>query len=419
MFKKILFIILTFFSLQNFAQNSLLNGLILCYPFNQSYNDAAGNGYHAGKNSTVLVNDRFGRESAACAFDGQTSYIEINPTPFKIELFTISIWLYINEIPLVNKPQFVWSAGSNNGEQSIILEQKSGKLNLKVGGAVSETENVYAEYSSLNTRQWHHIVMLRDPNNLYLFVDGVQASSQPNIGKPAFYGTDFPRIYMGSGKRTAGLNTSYFGLVDDVHIYGRILNSFEIKKLFEGEKPPEIELAIDNKNPCGGDLVKFNVKGANASANYLWRIGEFNKEVYQNTFEFETTSKSDDYDLPVSVEIIDEFSCFPQKPVKVSDLLKIRLCSELVNLSIPNIFTPNNDGINDTWQIPNLDRIPEAIISVFDRKGSLVYSSKGYKTPWDGTTSGKNLLPADTYNYSIITKIKGEKVIKGLVLLIR
>lgn len=416
---KLLYIFLfSCFSFHLLAQNSLLNGLILCYPFNKSYNDAAGNGYHAGKNSTILITDRFGREEAACAFDGQRSYIEINPTPFKIDFFTISIWLYINELPSQNKPQYVWSAGSNNGEQSIILENKGGALNLKVGGAVSEIENIYAEYSNLKIRQWQHVVMLRDPNNLYLFVNGVQVGNQPNIGKPAYYGSDFPRIYLGSGKRTAGLNTSYDGIVDDVHIYDRVLNSFEIKKLFEGEKPPEIEMTINNKTPCGGDIVQFNIKGASEKANFLWRIGDLKKEVYQNKFEFETTLKSDDYDLPVSVEIIDDFSCFPQKPVTATDLLKVRRCSELVNLSIPTIFTPNNDGVNDTWQIPNLDRIPEAIISVFDRKGSVVFRSKGYKTDWDGAIN-KIPLPPDTYNYSIITNIKGEKALRGLVLLIR
>ncbi len=401
-----------------FAQNSLLNGLILCYPFNKSYNDAAGNGYHAGKNSTTLVSDRFGREEAACAFDGQTSYIEINPTPFKIDYFTISIWLYINTIPAENKPQYIWSAGSNNGEQSIIIEKKGNGLNLKVGGAVSETENIYCEYTGLKTGQWQHIVMLREPNNLYLFVNGVQVSAQPNIGKPAFYGSDFPRIYLGSGKRTAGLNTSYGGVVDDVHIYGRVLNSFEIKKLYDGEKPLEIQLIINNKNLCGGDIAQFNVKGASETANYLWVIGDLKKEVYQNKFEYTTSLKSNDYDLPISVEIIDDFSCFPQKPVKATDLLKIRRCSELVDLAIPNIFTPNNDGVNDTWTIPNLDRIPEAILSVYDRKGGVVFRSKGYQKPWDGTQFNEPLA-ADTYNFTIITNIKGQKILRGYVFLAR
>ncbi|AMM51774.1 hypothetical protein TH61_12125 [Rufibacter sp. DG15C] len=69
-------------------------------------------------------------------------------------------------------------------------------------------------------------------------------------------------------------------------------------------------------------------------------------------------------------------------------------------IEIPNGFTPNNDGINDNWDIPTLKGYPEAHIEVFNRWGNKVFESKNYQTPWDGTMKGQP-LPAATYYYLI------------------
>jgi gliding motility-associated-like protein len=71
------------------------------------------------------------------------------------------------------------------------------------------------------------------------------------------------------------------------------------------------------------------------------------------------------------------------------------------NIVVPNTFTPNGDGINDTWNIKNLDSFASSEISVFNRWGQKVYYSKGYPKPWNGTYNGKK-LPASAYYYLIV-----------------
>lgn len=71
---------------------------------------------------------------------------------------------------------------------------------------------------------------------------------------------------------------------------------------------------------------------------------------------------------------------------------------------IPNVFSPNGDGIHDTWVIPELDKYPNAIVNVFDRYGRRVFFTEGYKRPWDGTFNGKPLAVA-TYYYIIEPKL--------------
>jgi gliding motility-associated-like protein len=84
---------------------------------------------------------------------------------------------------------------------------------------------------------------------------------------------------------------------------------------------------------------------------------------------------------------------------------------------IPNTFTPNNDGINDTWRIDYLNTYPNNRVQIFTRNGNLVFESRGYNTPWDGTYKGKP-LPFDTYYY-IIEPGNGRDPITGYVTIIK
>ena len=65
-----------------------------------------------------------------------------------------------------------------------------------------------------------------------------------------------------------------------------------------------------------------------------------------------------------------------------------------------NVFTPNGDGISDSWQILRIENFNSALITVYDRWGQEVYKTIGYSTPWDGTNNGKR-LPTGTYYYVI------------------
>lgn len=85
--------------------------------------------------------------------------------------------------------------------------------------------------------------------------------------------------------------------------------------------------------------------------------------------------------------------------------------------TIPNVFTPNGDGINDRWEIQYLESYPGVTVDIFNRYGSLVYHSLGYSRAWDGTYNGKP-LPAGTYYYVINPK-NGRKQLTGFVDIVR
>jgi gliding motility-associated-like protein len=69
-------------------------------------------------------------------------------------------------------------------------------------------------------------------------------------------------------------------------------------------------------------------------------------------------------------------------------------------LDFPKFFTPNNDGINDTWLIKNLDSKSSAIINIFDRFGKLLKQINSNTSGWNGTYDGEN-LPAGDYWFTL------------------
>jgi gliding motility-associated-like protein len=87
------------------------------------------------------------------------------------------------------------------------------------------------------------------------------------------------------------------------------------------------------------------------------------------------------------------------------------------DIIIPNIFTPNSDGANDTWAIKYIEYYPNCKVDVFNRLGTRIFSSIGYSVPWNGRLKDHN-LPSGVYYYTI--DIKNNAPVKsGWVTIIR
>lgn len=86
------------------------------------------------------------------------------------------------------------------------------------------------------------------------------------------------------------------------------------------------------------------------------------------------------------------------------------------DLHIPTVFTPNGDGINDTWAIKALLLYPQCTVNIFNRNGQQIYYSRGY-SGWDGTYNGKKV--ADGTYYYIIKPTPDSPPYSGNVTIIR
>ncbi len=116
-----------------------------------------------------------------------------------------------------------------------------------------------------------------------------------------------------------------------------------------------------------------------------------------------------------TVVIKDGYGCTATASVTVSVL-----CD---TLDIPNGFSPNNDGTNDTFVIDGIDQYPGNVLFIYNRWGNLVYKKKEYANEWDGRSNVNGVmfgeqLPNGTYYYILDLNLD-QKPINGFVVLRR
>ena len=89
---------------------------------------------------------------------------------------------------------------------------------------------------------------------------------------------------------------------------------------------------------------------------------------------------------------------------------------EIFGIHIPNVFTPNNDGVNDVFEIKGLEFLSQNKITIFNVNGNEVYKANGYKNDWNG--GGLN---TGTYYYILeIQMPNGQwEIFKGYVMILR
>ena len=151
---------------------------------------------------------------------------------------------------------------------------------------------------------------------------------------------------------------------------------------------------------CDEEGYELIVEGFN---NYHWYSGETGNSitVYPGTGL-------------VWLQVFNENGC------QATDTILILECDPNTQFeNISNTFTPNGDGVHDTWVINNIDLYPDAEIEVYDRTGRRVfYVNGGYANDWNGTFDGKP-LPMDTYYFVINFKSDQIKPKKGTITIIR
>jgi gliding motility-associated-like protein len=89
----------------------------------------------------------------------------------------------------------------------------------------------------------------------------------------------------------------------------------------------------------------------------------------------------------------------------------------VLELFIPEGFSPNNDGVNDLFEITGIDAFPGSKLSVFNRWGQLVYENEDYRNTWDGRSNNGQELVNDTYFH--VLDLSGSDTHKGTVILKR
>jgi len=146
---------------------------------------------------------------------------------------------------------------------------------------------------------------------------------------------------------------------------------------------PNPILNIPDATVCVPSHKTVTLTAPTGLATYTW-----NGQVGTSTYVADHPQK-------VTLTVTDANGCQATQDIQIAD--------ECPDVKIPNAFTPNGDGINDTWTIIGLEYDQTALVRVFTRYGQQVFQSKGYGTPWGGDYQGKK-LPTGAYYYIINAK---------------
>ena len=111
----------------------------------------------------------------------------------------------------------------------------------------------------------------------------------------------------------------------------------------------------------------------------------------------------------LSITIMDNNACTLDTVFKIA---------AMTSECIPNVFTPNNDEVNDIWNLEQAFLYSNTEITIWGRFGNKVYESIGYNDPWDEKNESGNDVPDGVYFYHIELG-NGYDPIKGTVTILR
>lgn len=101
----------------------------------------------------------------------------------------------------------------------------------------------------------------------------------------------------------------------------------------------------------------------------------------------------------------------------LKDAVSVIITDKLV---FPTSFSPNNDGVNDTWEVVGIEEYPNCLVKIYSRWGQEVYSSTGYskKKAWTGSASDGTVSDG-VYYYSVELRDNQKQVFKGYINVLR
>jgi len=169
-------------------------------------------------------------------------------------------------------------------------------------------------------------------------------------------------------------------------------------------------MSVENvicKDDKSGEARVF-VENGTPPYSFIWNTG--------HKFIDEKSSKIENIPPGIyGITVTDTMGCVATDSITLLDNPKI--C-----ITVYKVFSPNEDGINDYWEIENIHLYPKALIEVYDRMGNKVYRRRNYinseAIAFNGFSSDGRRLPSGTYYY-ILNLENSDEVFKGSLTIVR
>ena len=177
--------------------------------------------------------------------------------------------------------------------------------------------------------------------------------------------------------------------------------------------PPEAMFTPSNITKGVPQTVTYTNTSTNAPTGYLWNFGD-NSTLVQNTLSNPSHTYSSPGVYTVSLLAFNRHGCTDTASYILTVL-------DTVGLTMPNVFTPNGDGIND-YYAPNAHGIKTLSCTIYDRWGiKIITLDTENVSYWDGHTTSGIACTEGTYFYTLTATDINAKAynLKGFLQLIR
>ncbi len=153
------------------------------------------------------------------------------------------------------------------------------------------------------------------------------------------------------------------------------------------------------------DINEYTVVASGGEPGYEYSFDNADDFSANNILDLKNSRETRDYVFYVK----DQRGCVAEKTIFL----------EFLDIVIPDFFTPEGDGINETWYPINIEIYPKITVKIFDRYQRLIASYEGNTKSWNGNYKGKQLPSGDYWYVVRLNEASDNREFKGNFSLVR
>lgn len=393
-------ILLSIFLLGNLSLwGQSTSGLVTYYPFDNSLLDQSGNasnGFISGDSSMIYACGLGGSALRMNGSNNKVIILGVAEDYFETDDFTIAFFFSPNNLGAGT--QTLVTKGENCDDiQNFAIRYSANSRTVTAELNENSSKKSVVDAVLDDNKCWQHVAVVRSSGTTRLYINGVLRSSNSAISRIDL--TNNGVLQLGSGACVGVIDFLYSGLMDEFRLYERALSGDEVLELYTPFEPNVI-LTRDT-TVFLGDQVQI-IASEVCVDDLIWTPDDELIDANNNVF-MPTVSGSYSLDF-----IESNTSCISTDSVRITVIDPNNL--DCTKIFLPNAFTPNDDGKNDTYGISN----PYAVIDlvsfeIFDRWGGKVFATDDPFEQWNGSFKGKEVNPG-VFLYKALYKCKGEEL---------
>ena len=408
---RLFFLILFSLSTKLFAQN--IEGLDAYFTFDDVSNNefiedpsvVRGNSAKIGGPPTTAC----GVKGKAYSMDGVNNFLVLfGPLSnlFSNRDFSISMYIrpkagalglrdIFSKMDSCNNNQTGFSIKYNGNAKQIIVDLKDRVRKLQLIAGIDQTQC------------WQHIVFTRAGNKSSLYINGTLRTSGYTNNRVQLTNNSFSSLSNGPCINQGKSESRFNGLIDELKLFKVAINEDDVRDLYI--EPDHIK----NRDTIiyKGSSVQINLKNTCDTAfNWTPNYNISDTKISNPVLSPEVTTTYKVQFLNSQCSATDTIQVLVVDPNSVD-------CNQVF---FPTAFTPNDDGLNDSYGISNPYAIKDLIsFEIYDKWGGNVFKTTDPFAVWDGKSNGSPLNPG-VFLYRVAYRCNNEeKLLRGSFTLLK